>query len=107
MKRKPDAVAHVETMDWVVLDIQVLNNASAGDFGEGDKVVGFWDTTVGTLAIPPALPVAIDDVAWGALDGDVDAGDVDEVAGPVVVAEGCCTREGHDGVGEEFGKSEG
>jgi hypothetical protein len=91
------AVADAETMDWVVLDIDVMNRTRSENLGKLDEVVGLRNTTITPKPIPPALTVAIQDGALCGGDLDVGTSDLDEyVVGISILPEGL-SLEGHFG----------
>lgn len=78
-------------LNWRVLDVQALDGGLL--HGVGVEELGLGLATVRALAVPPLGAVAIDNVARGAGDGDVSAGDRDQGAFPLLVAEGSGTLE--------------
>lgn len=94
-----------ETLDGGVLHVKV------GDGGRLERVgveeLGLGLAAVGALAVPPLSAVAINDMAAGALDGDLGTGDRDEGALPLLVAEAGGSLEGDGGSVLELGQVEG
>lgn len=71
LEGKAVVVASREAMSRVVLDVQVLDVRSAGNFANDEKVIRLRDTTVATYSVPVGLSVAINDSAGCTTDGDV------------------------------------
>jgi hypothetical protein len=89
-----DVVAlDTEDLDGGVLDVQSL-------YGGGLELVGVDElglglATVGTLAVPPAGTLAVDDSAGGLGDGDALTAEADQGSLPFLVSEGGGTLEGY------------
>ena len=74
-----------------------IEDGYAGD-GRGDHVVRIEElrlllSAIGTLAVPPACALAIEDGARGTGHSYIGSGDKDERARPFGVAEGCAAFE--------------
>jgi hypothetical protein len=61
----------------------------------GAEELGLLLAAVAALGIPPALALAVDDVAGSAVDGELVASEGDEGTLPLLVAEGGLALEGN------------
>jgi hypothetical protein len=74
-----------EDLDGRVLDIDVLDLGV--DHLVGVEELGLGLATVGSLSVPPAGTIAIEDGSGSSLDGNVGSGNRDEGTRPLLVAE--------------------
>jgi hypothetical protein len=74
-------------MGWPVLDVKVRDHG-VGHVVKDDEVVWFICSSIGALAVPVGLAVAVDNMSLCAGDGDIITTDVDGVK----IGVGGCTE---------------
>jgi hypothetical protein len=93
---KVGTIANAEAMNWVVLDVDVMNRAVSKHFRELDEVVrsvvlvrniectntilsdSLSDTSIASYTIPPSLTIAIKNGAFGSCNFEIGTADLDE-----------------------------
>lgn len=86
IQSKAIGTVDAEDLDGGVLDIDVLNLGV--DQVVGSEELGLSLAAVGSLAVPPAGTISIEDGARSSLDSNVSSGDGDQRTRPFLVAEG-------------------
>lgn len=82
---------NAEGLDGRVLNIQASDGRVIEIVGIEELWLGL--STIGSLAVPPALSTAVDGVVGSTGNDDVGAGDTDERSIPLLVAEGSLALE--------------
>lgn len=71
-------VCYLKAVDRPVLDVEI-GDLGVVDLLDDEEVVGLVLSTIGALAVPVSRTIALDDMAFGAGDGDVGTGNDDGV----------------------------
>jgi hypothetical protein len=104
-------VTDAEAMNWIILDVDVVNRAISKHFCELNEVVGsvslvsnvncthvsssdsLGDPSITSYTIPPSLSVTIKNGAFGGCNFDVGAANLDKRIVGVKVLPKCCAFE--------------
>lgn len=109
IQSKAIGIVDAEDLDGGVLDIDILDLGV--DHLVGSEELGLSLAAVGSLAIPPAGTISIEDSARSSLDSNVSSGDGDQGTVPFLVAEGGLSLEDDlkdwlvDGLSEMVGQA--